>query len=243
MAAVNERQNPLVTSTPRYSDLIHLRRYGIAYGHARGRLLDIACGVGYGAALLNSKGDIRYFGVDSDIPTVMSARREYGGFGGFAVINAYDCLPFATESFDTVCSLETIEHLEQAHQAGFYAELLRVLKRSGLLIISTPNRHWKTKQALRESGWSNPHHKYEFKTTEFEDFVLNAGTYPVHICAKYYLGFAYNLTGSIYPHVLTQWMHKRLPGKLLRMIDKVDIKLGALTPKHCNCLCFVMMKL
>jgi SAM-dependent methyltransferase len=46
-------------------------------------------------------------------------------------------LPFADATFDVVTSFETIEHLED--RAQFIAELRRVLKPDGLLILSTPN--------------------------------------------------------------------------------------------------------
>ena len=240
---VRERKNPLLVSKARYSQLIHLRRYEIAHRYARGRLLDIACGVGYGAALLNSHGQIQYIGVDVDIASIESAKLKYGCFGEFAVVDGNSHLPFASQSFNTVCSLETIEHLERTRHAGFYSELLRVLKSGGLLIISTPNKDWKTKQALRKSGWHNPYHKYEFNPAEFEGFVRNVAPYPVRVCRKYYLGFAYNLTGVIYPHVLTRWMKRWIPQFVLRNIDRVEITLGSLTPGHCNSLCFIVKKL
>ena len=46
-------------------------------------------------------------------------------------------LPFEDESFDSVICLEGIEHI--LHPESLFAELARVLRKEGLLIISTPN--------------------------------------------------------------------------------------------------------
>lgn len=46
-------------------------------------------------------------------------------------------LPFASQSFDLVVSLEGIEHV--FNPANLFSELARVLKPGGLLLITTPN--------------------------------------------------------------------------------------------------------
>jgi len=52
-------------------------------------------------------------------------------------IDANGRLPFADASFDFVCSIEVVEHLED--QFAFVRELFRVVKPGGRVIITTPN--------------------------------------------------------------------------------------------------------
>ena len=49
-------------------------------------------------------------------------------------------LPFEDERFDLVCSYETIEHIYDYEM--FFDELVRVLQRDGILILTCPNRLW-----------------------------------------------------------------------------------------------------
>src|SRR5688572_22069578 len=56
---------------------IHLKRYHFAldFVHDK-RVLDIACGVGYGSQYIADKS-LSVVGVDIDIPAVMDAQRQY----------------------------------------------------------------------------------------------------------------------------------------------------------------------
>jgi ubiquinone/menaquinone biosynthesis C-methylase UbiE len=53
--------------------------------------------------------------------------------------NLNDPLPFKDNAFDLVVSVETIEHLDSPYL--FLRELIRVLKRGGTLLVTTPNTH------------------------------------------------------------------------------------------------------
>ena len=57
----------------------HIYRYRFASQYARGqRVLDVACGEGYGSAALSAAGAVSVVGVDISPDTVQHARKKYG---------------------------------------------------------------------------------------------------------------------------------------------------------------------
>lgn len=117
----------------------HWHRYHLVRTAAQHRrVLDVACGEGYGTALLAGQGN-QVWGVDLSPAAVAHARQTYSGQEGLGYAVA-DCrkLPFADASFDLVVSFETLEHI--AGQRAFLAEVRRVLDPRGALIISSPNK-------------------------------------------------------------------------------------------------------
>lgn len=116
----------------------HLARYRLAAQLAPARrVLDAACGVGYGTALLAHAGARVAVGVDLDEATVVHARERHPG-ASFEVADVRE-LPFPGGSFDLTVSFETIEHV--AHPERVLDELRRVTAGDGWLLISTPNKH------------------------------------------------------------------------------------------------------
>ena len=67
-------------------------------------------------------------------------------------------LPFEDDTFDTVVCFEVIEHVERQRDA--LDELKRVLRPSGVLLISSPNRD------VYPPG--NPHHVREYRPEELQ---------------------------------------------------------------------------
>ncbi|MEM9374021.1 MAG: methyltransferase domain-containing protein, partial [Planctomycetota bacterium] len=139
----------------------HVHRYLFAATLcARKDVLDIACGEGYGSAML--AGVARsVVGVDIDGPTIEQARAAYHTSG--VEFEQGDCasIPYKKDSFDVVVSFETIEHIED--HAGFLREIRRVLRPGGILVCSTPDT-----DVYRHPGGPNPFHAMELDRGEYE---------------------------------------------------------------------------
>jgi SAM-dependent methyltransferase len=142
---------------------LHLARYAFAVPYAAGRhVLDAACGVGYGSAFLAEHGaDV--LGVDLDTATIDYARTRYGGERVRFATGDVCALDAADETFDTVVSFETIEHVVEPATA--VAEAARVLRSDGVYVVSTPRVDRTTRSP------ANPHHRVELSRADFESLL------------------------------------------------------------------------
>ena len=117
----------------------HWHRYVFARAFARGkRVLDAACGEGYGSALLaQDASDV--LGVDIAAAAVDHAHARYANRANLRFRQG-DCtaLDLADASVDLVVSFETIEHV--AAQEALVAGFARVLAPDGVLILSSPDK-------------------------------------------------------------------------------------------------------
>jgi len=98
------------------------------------KVLDIACGDGYGARKL-SNFVTEMHGGDIDVDNVEHARSLTKEPNVFFHVEDVTSTSFASASFDAVLSLETIEHVDDN---ACLKELQRILKTGGTLILSTP---------------------------------------------------------------------------------------------------------
>ena len=132
-----ERFLPSITRSS--TGLEHYHRYLAAAAAVRGkRVLDIACGEGYGSFML-AQAAAHVYGADIDRETVVLASRKYGGRDNLDFLAAAcGSLPLGDDSVDCVVSFETIEHIHE--QQEFLREVKRVLAPGGMLIASSPNR-------------------------------------------------------------------------------------------------------
>src|SRR4051812_22367474 len=141
---------------------VHASRYLFAAPMIRGRrVLDIACGTGYGLDILAAEARA-VIGVDADLDAVRAALR--GRTPRAVVLGDGACLPFPPATFDAITSFETLEHLEQ--RDGFLAELARVLRPDGVCILSTPNANYTQPVDGRPR---NPFHVHEYSPQELRD--------------------------------------------------------------------------
>ncbi len=140
----------------------HFARYLFASTYAHGRrVLDVACGVGYGAYILKLLGARQVVGVDRDAAAIELARRAYPCEGLEFRDGDAAALDLAGPPFDLIVSFETVEHVEDPD--AFLRGLGRLLAPDGLLIISCPHD--------ARSPWVSPFHLRHYTYQEFHDLA------------------------------------------------------------------------
>jgi 2-polyprenyl-3-methyl-5-hydroxy-6-metoxy-1,4-benzoquinol methylase len=136
-----ERMIPKNMKAMNGSLLEHCARYYFSTPYANGRVLDIACGTGYGAQMVakDRKHVIEeIIGVDLDEATLKYAKQHY--YHPLVTFLKGDVLdrklPEKLGTFDTILSFETIEHV--IDDELFVQNMFNLLNPGGKLIISTP---------------------------------------------------------------------------------------------------------
>lgn len=147
--------------------LEHFHRYEWCLPYvANKRVLDIACGEGYGSYIL-AKTAASVVGVDISDEAVEHARRVYAGSDTLSFQQGNAALiPLPDHSVDVVVSFETIEHHDR--HAEMMTEIRRVLTEDGLLILSSPNKQIYSDLA---GGDHNHFHVKELYFSELDDLL------------------------------------------------------------------------
>ena len=140
--------------------LEHLTRYIFATQFVKNKVvLDIACGSGYGSQKILEAGAKKVIGIDIDEETIVYCKQHYLDRGIEFIQGSADKISLPNNSIDVVVSFETIEHVDEKMQIKFLEEIKRVLKKGGVLIVSTPN------SSIYPKG--NPFHLKELDSDEF----------------------------------------------------------------------------
>ncbi|MCC6194320.1 MAG: class I SAM-dependent methyltransferase [Burkholderiales bacterium] len=136
----------------------HWHRYAFARRFAGGqRVLDVACGEGYGSALLAAVSR-SVIGVDIADAAVAHARAAYAGTPNLRFeTGSAAALPLPAASVDLAVSFETLEHLPRELQPRMLADIGRVLTDEGVLVLSVPN----PAEYSLARGYCNPFHEHE----------------------------------------------------------------------------------
>lgn len=145
---------------------IHILRYEFAAQRSEGRVLDAACGCGYGSLMMYLKtGNV--IGIDSDQEAIDWAKWNFKG-PLFLKARIEDA-PW-DGGFDTVVSLETIEHIQDP------SPVLKTLRKScrGMFIASVPNEDYYPFDPEVFKGDNSPHYRH-YRPDEFDKLLKDHG--------------------------------------------------------------------
>ncbi len=141
--------------------LEHEHRYRFCLDLVQGRrVLDIACGEGFGSAMMAERAE-RVWGVDIDRHAVAHASANYKRDNLRYLVGSCAGIPLPDASVDVVVSFETIEHHDE-HDA-MMDEIRRVLRPGGVLVISSPDK----RTYSDERAFRNEFHVKELYAEEF----------------------------------------------------------------------------
>ncbi|WP_426345327.1 class I SAM-dependent methyltransferase [Alcaligenes sp. HNGD-HTN06] len=157
-----------MVASPQYPNIeaaIHLARYSAVLPYVRDKVvLDLACGEGYGSALLKMAGARRVIAADVSVEAVEKSRTLFSEVGvEYLQADAHSLAEqFGSDYFDVVVSIETIEHVPD--DSEFLSLLKQMAKPDAVFYITCPNDHW-----YFEPDQSNPYHLRKYTFEQFED--------------------------------------------------------------------------
>ncbi len=124
------------------------------------RVVDMACGEGYGSAVLAAAGARSVTGVDANPEAHEHARLRYVRDN---LRFERDMVERFADPCDALVFLQTIEHVQDP--AGLLARFRELLAAGGTAYVSTPNVLTLAPPGAERSG--NPWHVYEYRPEEF----------------------------------------------------------------------------
>jgi glycosyltransferase involved in cell wall biosynthesis len=175
------------------ADYERQHRYGFAKDFVRNkRVLDLACGEGYGSFLVSEQA-ASVVGIDSDGANINRARSRYVKENLEFIEGPLTEIPIEAEKlFDVIICFNVIGRIKESNEV--LKEIKRLLKPDGVSILSTPNRH-----SFSETASSKKHgvlgglYIDEFNALLAENFknvilwgqkvYSSSNIFPMHTCS------------------------------------------------------------
>lgn len=174
-ALIVERATPRVFSEV---DRVHQARYHLALSYVGqgARILDAACGVGYGAYYLATNSNCEAVTAVEVSDEALEWAKEHFASDKITFVQADLTEDFTvklpSDQYDLITCFETLEHLKD--DRFFLTQVRRLLKPGGLLLLSVPNEDlvpWATA--------NNPWHFRHYRTTELVELMGEMGFHVV----------------------------------------------------------------
>jgi ubiquinone/menaquinone biosynthesis C-methylase UbiE len=160
-----ERGIPATQFMPAFGYLKTMLRYSFVSKFIKESdvILDAACGFGYGSAYF-SKFCKNVYALDLAENNIKFGESTYSFANINWILGDVTALPFENDKFDVYVSFETFEHLPLNTIDNYIEEAIRVVKKDGLFILSTPNSE--TRQNIH-----NPFHIKEYSFQELSSIL------------------------------------------------------------------------
>ena len=177
-------------------------------------ILDVGCGSAWVAKALQNSGTW-HCSLDISIENPRKALQLYPSPNHVGVVGDSFHLPFRDSSFDAIIAAEIIEHLHDPKV--FAAELLRVVKPGGAVVISTPYKEKLVEELCIHCHQLTPHNAHLHSWNESKLRALFGDS------AKQWNFVAFNnkvlVFARTYP--LLQWMPFVMWKRVDRMVDRI----------------------
>lgn len=149
----------------------HRGRYHLAASFVRPgmQILDFPCGTGYGSEVITHPKDCQYIGFDIDPIVVEFASRNYGSEQVNFGVNDLTSPDISDETYDLVCCLEGIEHIDQPFQETLVKKIYECLKENGRAVISSPVNP----EGVSGKSSHNPDHLWELSAPDFKVLITS----------------------------------------------------------------------
>ncbi len=138
-------------------------------------VLDLGCGNGQNTLKAARKAK-KLVGIDLNDNLLAIAKKSLEQKKNnnivFRKANLEEKLNFKNDYFDKIIFLDVLEHLNNRNQ--IMAEIERILKPNGLLLLGVPNSQTSWKKLQRSAGicsYSDPDHKVEFSKNQIEKLI------------------------------------------------------------------------
>jgi 2-polyprenyl-3-methyl-5-hydroxy-6-metoxy-1,4-benzoquinol methylase len=144
----------------------HQERYRMAIPFVKGkRVLDIACGTGYGSLILAEDGQAaQVVAVDVSPEAISMAKEKFAAPNIIHVHADVEKDPIPGSPFDCIVTFETIEHLMDPK--GFLRSLNLMLASDGQLLASIP---------ITQTTDINKYHLHDFSQKTAADLITSSG--------------------------------------------------------------------
>ncbi len=167
-------------------------------------ILNIGCSIGWYEQFTTRQNCKLIVGIDTDARALARAR-ELVNRAEFILCSALK-LPFEDSYFDMVTMFDVIEHVEKNTEINCLAEINRVLKSNGTLILSTPNNKFFAK--ILDPAWYFGHRHYS--TARLQELLAQSG---FRVYSIEYGGGFYELVSMILLYLFKWIFRMEIPFK------------------------------